>query len=264
MSYTKIPDISTPEQHPLGRHIQRGPHFESRRVEAAGTPIVDTTWVRQCPPFNQGQVGSCTGNAAAGCLMTTPLYVTGRAFTEDTAVSIYAEATHFSNSKNDYYPPNDTGSSGPASAQALEAMGLVSNYTHATDLQAALEGLMVSPGSFGVSWMDSFDSPLPTGEAPLTKTATVRGGHEVQAFQVDTENQRVWFYNSWGPAWGGLGNGTFWFSYDTLTNLFSQGADATYFVGTTQVNPTQPKQLTRWERAMLYLNVNTPTHPNQP
>ncbi len=240
MSVTRLPEVQVPGAGRLGRHIHRGPVFYSRIAEKTGAAVVDTTWERECPPFDQGNLGSCTGNAAAGCLMTTPLYVTGRAFTEATAVAIYSEATHFSNPKGDYYPPNDTGSSGPASAQALEAMGLVSSYTHATDLQSALEGLMTGPGSFGVSWMTSFDTPLPTGECPLTPQATVRGGHEIQAYKVDTENERVWFYQSWGPTWGGLGNGTFWLSYTTLTALFNQQADATFFVGTQQVNPSTP------------------------
>src|SRR5665213_4049101 len=144
--FTLIPEVVV-EGHRLGRNIHRGPKFFAHIAEKTGTPIVDTTWVRECPPFDQGNLGSCTGNAAAGCLMTTPLFVNGRAFTEDTAVSIYSESTHFSNAVGDYYPPNDTGSSGPASAQACEALGLVSSYTHATDLQSALEGLMTAPGS---------------------------------------------------------------------------------------------------------------------
>ena len=33
-----------------------------------------------------------------------------------------------------------------------------------------------------------------------------------------------------GDTWGGLGNGTFWLSYATLTSLFNAGADATWFI----------------------------------
>jgi hypothetical protein len=236
---TFLPEIRVPGAGRLGRHIDRGTKFSAHLTEKTGEQIVDTTWTRECPPFDQGDLGSCTGNAAAGCLMTTPLYVTGRAFTEATAVAIYSEATHFS-SPDTEYPPNDEGSSGPASAQALEAMGLVSAYTHSVDLQGALEGLMAGPGSFGVSWMSSFDTPLPTGECPLSQGAIVRGGHEIQAWKVDTENERVWFYQSWGPTWGGLDNGTFWLSYATLTELFDQQADSTFFTGTQQVNPSTP------------------------
>ena len=236
MTLERIPETVV-SGHRLGRHIHRGPHFDARVAEKTNQPIVSVTYTRHCPPFDQGDVGSCTGNASAGALMTDPLWVPGRAYTEADALNFYSQATHYNGTPNDYYPPNDTGSSGPAVADALEADKLISNFTHAVDLQGALEGLMSVPGIFGVSWMTSFDSPLPTGECPLTPDATVRGGHEIQAFEVDTENQRVWFYQSWGATWGGLGNGTFWLSYDTLTNLFSQQADATFFVAPVTTPP---------------------------
>lgn len=223
-------------EHRLGRHIHRPEDFNSRLLTATAAPQ-NVTWTRHVPPFNQGNLGSCTGNAAAGCLMSDPFYATvpksgpyAAPETEATAVTIYSQATHYNGQPNDYYPPNDTGSSGPASAQALEADGVIASFNHTVDLPTTLTAMLVAPGSFGVSWMDSFDNPLSTGECPLSPNATVRGGHEIEGFQVDAENERVWFYQSWGPTWGGLGNGTFWFSFATLTALFQQGADATFFV----------------------------------
>lgn len=242
MTWTEIPEEKI-EGHGLGRHIHRPAGFEARTfgaVSETDIPIVSVTHTRHCPPFDQGSLGSCVGNASAGALMTDNLFVTGRAFTEATAVQIYSEATHFNGTPGDYYPPNDTGSSGPAAGQALEAFGLISTYQHATDLQASLQGLMSGPAIFGVSWYSSFDTPLSTGECPLSSSATVRGGHEIEAFQVDVTNERVWFYQSWGTTWGGLGNGTFWLSYATLNSLFAEQADATFFTGTQNVNPVVP------------------------
>jgi hypothetical protein len=233
---TRIHEIVDPD-HRTGRHIQRGPIFDAHVAEKTGAALANATYDRQCAPFDQGSIGSCTGNASAGALMTTPLFVATRAFTEVTAVEIYSEGTFFNGTPNDYYPPNDTGSSGPAVAQGLEVLGLVSSYTHAVDLQGAQEGLQTSPGIFGISWYTSFDTPLPTGECPLTPGATVRGGHEIQSWQLDMENQRVWFWQSWGATWGGLGNGQFWLSFSTLNSLFQEQADVTFFVGTQQVNP---------------------------
>jgi hypothetical protein len=231
------PDPAHPE-HGLGRHIHRPDGFEARLLETQDpTTIQNVTWLRQCAAFNQGSVGSCTGNAAAGCAMTQSFFVPGRTFGEPTALWIYSKATTY-NGGGGTYPPDDTGSSGPASAEALQEMGLISAYTHATDLNGALTGLQSGPGSSGISWYTSFDTPLPTGECPLTPGATVRGGHEIEAFQVDTVNERVWFWQSWGTTWGGLGNGTFWLSYATLNSLFAEGADVTFFTGTQQVWPT--------------------------
>jgi hypothetical protein len=239
MTWTEIPEVKV-AGHGLGRHIDRTDDFEARKVGIQTAAITDKTWVRHCPPFNQGDIGSCTGNASAGALMTDPFWVPGRAYTERSAVYFYSQATHYNGTPNDYYPPNDTGSSGPAVAKALEADKLISNFNHAVDLETSLGAMMVVPGIFGVNWMTSFDTPLPTGECPLLPNATVRGGHEIQAFQVDVTNERVWFYQSWGATWGGLGNGTFWLSYNTLDSLFQEGADGTFFVPPVISPPVKP------------------------
>ncbi len=45
---------------------------------------------------------------------------------------------------------------------------------------------------------------------------------------IDAEKKRVWYYNSWGPAWGGCKNGTFYFSWKTLARLLGERGDATF------------------------------------
>ena len=220
----------------LGRIVDHGPHFQSRTVSASQVPAAPTQpvfWTRHCPPYDQGNLGSCTGNATAGALMTEPLYQPSWNLTEDDAVKIYSQASKF-NPDGQSYPPTDAGSSGSCVVQALEQDGLVVSSVHATDLDTALGLLSVGPVIFGIPWMSSFDTPLPTGECALTPDAIVRGGHEIQAYGVDPVKQQVWFYQSWGPTWGGLGNGTFWLSFDTLRQLFTQQTDATSF---TLANP---------------------------
>ena len=214
----------------LGRHIQRPDNF-AMRTPATTVPKT-VKWTRHTPAFNQGQIGSCTGNAAAGALMTEPLYVPGRALTEVDAVKFYSQATTYDPIQGSY-PPQDTGSSGPAVAKAIQMDGYISSYGHATDLNTALGALALGPAIFGVTWYDTFDKPEKTGEVKFNSKSVVRGGHEIQAFAVDMEKQQVWFYNSWGPKWGGLKDGTFWMSFDTLTKQFQQYADATFF----QVQP---------------------------
>jgi hypothetical protein len=243
--WTIIPEILDPHhpEHRLGRHIHRPEGFETRKAleGVAG----DVTWERYCAPFNQGAIGSCTGNASAGALMTAPFYISPRVFDETTAVTFYSQATHFNGQAGQFYPPNDTGSSGPAVAEALEKDLLIASYGHTTDLQSSLNALAVAPGIFGINWMTSFDTPLPTGQCPLTAGATVRGGHEIQSFRNDTENQAIWFYQSWGPSWGGLGNGTFWISYQDLTSLFGESADGTFFVPSPNAPVQYPSSVTK-------------------
>jgi len=48
-------------------------------------------------PFDQGALGSCTGNAMAGVLMTDPIWVPGRNLTEVDAVKLYKAATKLDN-----------------------------------------------------------------------------------------------------------------------------------------------------------------------
>lgn len=214
---------------PLGRHIYRPEGFEQRRMVTAPVPPKTVKWARHNEAYNQGNVGSCTGNAAAGALMCDPFWVEGRNLTEADAVDIYSKATHIDGIPGEVYPPNDTGSSGPAVAQVLVNEGLIKSFSHVTDLNSALSALSVGPGIFGFSWLDTFDQPQPSGEVVVTPNSQVRGGHEVQAFGIDVENRQVWFYQSWGPTWGPLGNGTFWMSWDCLADQFTRMSDGTFF-----------------------------------
>jgi hypothetical protein len=210
----------------LGRHIEHDPL--SRNFPAAVAPIADVKHVRHGAPFDQGELGSCTGNAMAGALMTAPYYEATRILNEASAVLLYEQATHLDTVPGSY-PPDDTGSSGLAVAKAAKREGFITSYAHAFGLQHALGALTIAPVIAGISWYTSFDTPLPTGECPLTPDATVRGGHEVELFGLDVENSQIWAYQSWGPSWGGLGNGTFWFSYATFEQLLADKGDVTAF-----------------------------------
>jgi len=210
----------------LGRHIEHDPR--SRNFPAPTVPISDVKHVRHGAPFDQGQLGSCTGNAMAGALMTEPYYTASRSLTENDAVSLYEQATHLDHVKGSY-PPDDTGSTGLAVAKAARSDGYITGYSHAFGFDHALGALALAPVIAGINWYDSFDYPLPGGECPLTPGATVRGGHEVELFGIDVQNKQIWAYQSWGPTWGGLSNGTFWFSFDTFTQLLAERGDVTAF-----------------------------------
>ena len=234
-----IPEINPDPRHRLGRHIYRPDGFEARLNTVGDATVTPTSksYLRHTAPFDQGNLGSCTGNAAAGALDTDPFWYTGVNYLEPDAVRFYSLATHYNGDPSSIYPPTDSGSSGPAVAQALESLQLISSYGHTVTLNDSLNSLQVVPGIFGINWMTSFDNPLSTGECPLTAGAQVRGGHEIQSFKLDMENERLWFYQSWGATWGGLGNGTFWLSFATLTTLFQNGADGTFFVPKTNPGP---------------------------
>jgi hypothetical protein len=216
-----LPEIPVPGMR-LGRNVD---HDErSRGFPAMVAPLRTVRHERHCPPYDQGELGSCTGNAMAGALMTEPLYQQGRDLGEKDAVELYAAATRLDRYPG-VYPPDDTGSSGLAVAKAAKREGYIASYRHAFGLQQALGALVVGPVISGVKWYSSFDHPLPTGEVRRTAEAYLRGGHEIEVNGIDVENRRVWCVQSWGPTWGGLGDGTFWLSWDTWDALLQEQGD---------------------------------------
>ena len=209
----------------LGRHVEHDPQS---RAFSAGTAVIQTvTYKRHGVPFDQGELGSCTGNAMAGVLMTEPLWTPGRNLTEADAVKLYKAATKLDNIPGNY-PPTDTGSSGIGVMKAAVNAQYIVGYAHTFSLDHLLGSLSLKPGILGINWYDSFDGPKADGECPLSANAKIRGGHEVELFGIDTKKERVWCINSWGPTWGGRKNGTFYFSYKTLKRLLSEQGDATF------------------------------------
>lgn len=230
-------DETVIDGHRLGRYVKhdaRSLRFPFR----TNAQLVSTAWTDHIDVLNQGELGSCTGNATVHALGHSPFYETLTdelkvSLTEDSAVKIYSLATQLDDFYGTY-PPTDTGSSGLDAAKAAVHYGYISGYNHALSLHDALSAVMTGPIIVGVMWYSSFDVPRPDGEMPMD--GYERGGHEVCVWQVDVENERVWIKNSWGPEWGV--NGTAWWSFDTFAKLLDNYGDATVFVPLTVPAPT--------------------------
>jgi hypothetical protein len=205
----------------LGRHVAHDARSWLYPAPMAAA-IKTVQHQRHCPPFDQGDLGSCTGNAIAGLLMTEPFWEAGRVMREADAVNIYSAATRVDRVRG-VYPPDDTGSSGLAVAKAARNMKLISGYRHAFGLNAALHALTLAPVIVGIEWLEGFDHPRFDGR--LVLTGNVRGGHEVVLDGVDAESHRVWGTNSWGD-WGPL-HGRFWWSWDDFGALLDRQGDVT-------------------------------------
>lgn len=230
----------------LGRHVQHDPRSRAFGVSEDLLPGGYTSAVHQVriPVLDQGDLGSCTGNAAEAFVGCDPLYdaispqVSARptgdpVADEKQAVALYSAATRLDDVRGQY-PPTDTGSTGVAVAKAAQKAGLISGYQHAFSLDTALKALAVSPLIVGVNWYEGFDTPDANGIVKIS--GSVRGGHEFLLFGIDAEQQRVLARNSWGTGWGV--QGTFSFSFDDLGRLLSEDGDATLFVPISAPAPT--------------------------
>jgi hypothetical protein len=205
---------------PLGRHVEHDP--ASRNFEAArATKRKTVTHKRTRKPFDQGELGSCTGNALTGVLVTAP-WKHSR-LSERTAVELYELATTLDSTPGEY-PPDDTGSSGLAVCKAAQQKGLISAYHHAFGIDHALDALVIAPVIIGIPWYSSFDEPT-DGILEISDDAYVRGGHEVELLGIDVKNEFVEGVNSWGTGWGAKGR--FTMSWDTLARLLAEDGDCT-------------------------------------
>lgn len=211
----------------LGRnvwHDDRSKAPEYRAVMA--TSLVSTRHERRCPAYDQGTLGSCTGNAACGAMMTDPFWEVYRWLTQPDCVSVYSRATEIDPFAGTY-PPIDTGSSGLAVAKVLHERGFITWYGHAFGLDECLAALVVAPVIIGIPWYSSFDEPSSTGNISIKAGAYVRGGHEVVLDRINVSKRWVEGTNSWGLTYGV--NGRFRMGWGTLGRCLAEQGDAVQF-----------------------------------
>jgi hypothetical protein len=223
----------------LGRHVRHDSRSRAYAYPTAGLSLVSTKHTRRIGVLDQGQLGSCTGNAGIGCIGTDPYYDTLapalKPFTlnEEGAVALYSAATKLDDEPGQY-PPTDTGSDGLSIAKALQAAGEISGYQHTFSLNDALLALTQTPVITGVNWYEAMFSPLADGR--LVVDGGVAGGHEFVVDELDVENQRVWMTNSWANSWGIAGRA--YLTWDDWGRLLSEQGDVTIFTPLSQPAPT--------------------------
>jgi hypothetical protein len=246
----------------LGRHVRHDPRSLAYPFDTSGLSIVSAKHTRRIPVLDQGNLGSCTGNAGIGCLGTSPFFETVArqsigdpwiriphadpaqgsntyyALNEGGAVALYSDAT----AADDYpgqYPPDDTGSDGLTIAKVLKSAGEISGYTHTFNLDDALKALGVTPYITGTNWYSNAMDPDQDGR--VYPTGSIVGGHEWVADEIDVENERVWGTQSWGPGWGVVRDGRpgrFYYTFADYGDLLAQQGDVTIFTPLTQPAPT--------------------------
>ena len=183
---------------PLGRKVQH----DVRSFKFAAPeehPVKTKTWRRYGRILDQGDVGSCTGNAAAQAANSFPLRTKGKIMTEADALALYTRATEL-DSFEGTYPSEDTGSSGLAVAKAGVEKGLWTRYEWAFGLDHMLSSLMEGPLLIGTDWYHDMFWPDVNGF--VKPTGTLVGGHEYLCSGVNVRGKYLTFTNSWSSLWG--------------------------------------------------------------
>jgi hypothetical protein len=228
--------MTTP--HPLGRHVEHDPRsLQFAHGVLPKTALKSVDWTRRVPIFDQGSLGSCCGNAAAGLVGTDSATRTGQTSVvlandpnaswpvdEDLAVEVYKLATTLDDIRGSY-PPDDTGSSGIGAAKALKKLGLASAYTHAFSLDALKSALQTGPVMVGTVWLESMFEVGTDGYVEVDRKSAIAGGHEYVISAYDACAGQFRIDNSWGDSWGV--NGSAWITAGDLQWLLSQQGDVT-------------------------------------
>lgn len=205
----------------LGRLLEHDPRSRAFPARTA-TALVSRTHRHWGPVLDQGDLGSCTGNALTQARNTTPLRAGRPLLTEADAVTVYGRATAL-DAFPGTYPPEDTGSSGLAVCKAGAQLGWIRTYRHAFGLDAALAALVLAPVLIGINFYDGMFDPDPAGF--IAPSGGLAGGHEMVLTRIYVPGRWVLGFNSWGPAWGDLGR--FRMTFAVLGRLLAEDGDCT-------------------------------------
>jgi len=197
---------------------------------------------KKCSPIeDQGQIGSCTGNALAGLIEYLDLYPDGT-FEDVSRLFIYYNERLLENTTNE-----DSGASLRDGIKALATWGVcretlwpyspknvfnkptkkvyleakehcISTYFRLNSLNELKQCLALKfPFVFGFAVYESFETiqVARTGIMPMPKKSErMIGGHAVMAVGYDDNKKRVLVRNSWGKNWGQ--KGYFWMPYEYI------------------------------------------------
>jgi C1A family cysteine protease/nucleoside phosphorylase len=185
----------------------------------------------ECPPvYDQGQLGSCTGNGIAGAIEFDQRKQKNKQFTPSRLFIYYNErviegtvsqdsgaqvrdgiksvATIGAPPEKDWpYNIKEFADTPPAPAYAAAKLDLVSSYMRVSQDLTQMQGCLAEgyPFVFGFTVYESFESQqvAKSGIVPMpAKGEKVVGGHCVVAVGYDDTKRSFIIRNSWGTDWG--------------------------------------------------------------
>jgi hypothetical protein len=198
----------------------------------AGQPLPPSVDLRsKCPPiYDQGQLGSCTGNGIAGAIEFDQIKQGNVEFTPSRLFIYYNEraiegtvnqdagaqvrdgiksvATLGAPPETDWpYDISKFASKPPAKAYSDAKQNLVALYARVAQNLSQMQGCLADgfPIVFGFTVYESFESAAVarTGVVPMPSSSeSVLGGHCVVAVGYNDTQRRFIVRNSWGTDWG--------------------------------------------------------------
>lgn len=229
-----LPELIVPQQR-LGRHVNHDPRSRAYRAPVDTLAPRTKVWRRHPPPFDQGQLGSCTANAVLGCAGSVPTWERGRPYSQRVAVRMYRRATAL-DPFDGAWPPYDTGSDGLSACKAAVEAGYATRYLWGFGvMDLCLIVSNIGPCAVGAAWYEGMDEPDPSSGLVRAR-GRVRGGHEWQVIGYHADESlgapRADVFeaqNSWGKRWGvrgtgGLG-GRFFITAVEMAALLHDGGD---------------------------------------
>jgi C1A family cysteine protease len=210
----------------------------------------------QCPGvYDQGQLGSCTGNSIAGAIefermkqaiadaaQLTPsrlfIYYNERviegtvqqdagAQIRDGVKAVATQGVCFETGPNAWpYDIAQFATDPPAACYTAALPNTVVQYSRVVQAAQQMKGCLAGghPFVFGFTVYESFESPevAKTGVVPMPASSEkTLGGHAVLAVGYDDSQQRFIVRNSWGTGWGMAGYFTIPYAYLTDSDLAS-------------------------------------------
>lgn len=181
------------------------------------TPTADGPLWERGPVLDQGDSGTCVGNAWAGWGNAAPI---ADHFTETDARAIYYEATCIGGACDSTYQNGSTTRDG---VKAMQKRGKLTAYAFAGSLAEVEEWLdHHGPVVIGINWTSNMFTPDPDGT--VHPTGPVEGGHEIVIVQNVRSRGKKRVRNSWGSGWGA--GGDFYLLDADLASLLFDGGDA--------------------------------------
>jgi C1A family cysteine protease len=196
----------------------------------------------KCPPiYDQGQLGSCTGNGIAAAIQFDQMKMGKKSFIPSRLFIYYNErvmentvaqdagaqirdgiksvATIGAPPETDWpYDITKFSTQPPPNAYADAKQDLVSAYARVAQILPQMQGCLAAgfPFVLGFTVYESFESAAvaKSGIVPMPKASeTVVGGHCVVAVGYNDKTRTFIIRNSWGTSWGMRGYCTMPYEY---------------------------------------------------